>query len=130
MAIATPACQQRLEVIRCPVTITRHQCRPIESLSRSCEELGHCNKVIPGRWHVKWLLVLLLESCLLMRIIKQVLPIGQRQNVRLKWKAINLKAFACNCIWIDWLCRIWEVQVWLRWVIDCRVIEDLGNKIL
>src|SRR5690349_189828 len=104
MAIATPACQQRLEVICRPITITRHQCRPIESLARPCEELSHGNKVIPGRWHLKWLLVLLLESRLLMRIIEQVLPIGHCQDVRLKRKTINLKALACNGIHIDGLC--------------------------
>ena|SRR6266436_1759575 len=65
-----------------------------------------------------------------MWIIEQVLPIGQRQDVRLKRKAIDLKALARNGIWINWLCWIREVQVWLRWIIDCRVIEDLGNKIL
>src|SRR5579864_8709189 len=130
MAIATPACQQRLEVICRPITVTRHKCRPIESLAGPCEELSHCSEIIPCLRHCEWLLVLLLESRLLMWIIEQILPIGHRKDVRLKRKAIDLKAMACNCIYIDWLCHVWIVQVCLRWIIYCRIIENLGNKIL
>src|SRR5437870_5594112 len=111
MAITTPACQQHLKVICRPITVTRHKCRSIESLAGPCEELSHWNKVIPCLRHCKWLLVLLLESRLLMWIIEHVFTVGHGQDVRLKRKAIDLKALACNCIYIDWLGHVRIVQI-------------------